>query len=62
CGGRPPRRSHRMTDETKLLEPSPEIKQLVLFGRIDEATALYAKQAEVDEATAREVIETLAAT
>ncbi len=50
-----------MTDEAELLEPSPEIKQLVLFGRLDEATALYSKQAEVDDATARGVIEKLAA-
>jgi hypothetical protein len=42
-------------------KPSPEIEQLVLFGRIDEAVALYAKQAEVDEAAARAVIEALAA-
>ena len=42
-------------------KPSPEIEQLVLFGRIDEAVALYAKQAEVDEDTARAVIEVLAA-
>lgn len=42
-------------------EPSPEIEQLVLFGRIDEAVALYAKQAEVDEDAARTVIEALAA-
>lgn len=49
-----------MSDE-ELLEPSPEIQQLVLFGRLDEATHLYAKQAEVDEVTARRVIEELAA-
>jgi hypothetical protein len=42
-------------------KPSPEIEQLVLFGRIDEAVALYAKQAEVDADTARAVIEELAA-
>jgi len=48
--------------DADLLEPSPEIQQLVLFGRIDEAVHLYAKQAEVDEATARGVIEALAAT
>ena len=42
-------------------KPSPEIEQLVLFGRIDEAVALYAKQAEVDEDTARAVIDALAA-
>ena len=41
-------------------KPSPEIEQLVLFGRIDEAVALYAKQAEVDEDTARAVIDALA--
>jgi hypothetical protein len=50
-----------MTDESQLLKPAAEIEQLVLFGRIDEAVALYAKQAEVDEATARDVIEQLAA-
>ena len=42
-------------------KPSPEIEQLVLFGRIDEAVALYIKQAEVDDDTARAVIERLAA-
>jgi hypothetical protein len=42
-------------------KPSPEIEQLVLFGRIDEAVALYAKQAEVDADTARAVIDALAA-
>ena len=42
-------------------KPSPEIEQLVLFGRLDEAVALYAKQAEVDADTARAVIEALAA-
>jgi hypothetical protein len=41
-------------------KPSPEIEQLVLFGRIDEAVALYAKQAGVDEDTARVVIDALA--
>lgn len=48
-----------MSDQ-ELLKPAPEIEQLVLFGRLDEATALYAKQAEVDEPTARGVIEALA--
>ena len=42
-------------------KPSPEIEQLVLFGRIDEAVSLYAKQAGVDAARAREIIERLAA-
>jgi len=50
-----------MSDDSGLLKPSAEIQQLVLFERIDEAVALYAKQAEVDEATARRVIEELAA-
>lgn len=45
------------TDHPK---PSPEIEQLVLFGRLDEATHLYAKQAGLDETTARAVIEALA--
>jgi len=49
-----------MTELSDHPKPSPEIEQLVLFGRIDEAVALYAKQAGVDEATARAVIETLA--
>ena len=42
-------------------KPSPEIEQLVLFGRHDEAVALYAQQAEVAEDTARGVIDALAA-
>ena len=42
-------------------KPSPEIEQLVLFGRLEEAVALYAKQAEVDSATASAVIGALAA-
>ncbi len=50
-----------MTDHSELLKPSAEIEQLVLFGRLDEAVHLYAKQAQVDEPTAREVIEALAA-
>ncbi len=50
-----------MTDQPELLKPSPEIEQLVLFGRLDEATQLYAKQAAVDETTARGVIDALAA-
>ena len=50
-----------MTEVAEHPKPSPEIEQLVLFGRIDEAVALYAKQAEVDEGTARAVIDELAA-
>jgi hypothetical protein len=42
-------------------KPSPEIEQLVLFGRLDEAVALYSKQAAVDTDTARAVIDALAA-
>ena len=42
-------------------KPSPEIEQLVLFGRLEEAVVLYAKQAEVDSETARAVIGALAA-
>jgi hypothetical protein len=49
------------SEDTALLKPAAEIEQLVLFGRLDEAIQLYAKQAEVDEATARGVIEKLAA-
>lgn len=50
-----------MSEDQDLLTPSPEIQQLVLFGRLDEATHLYAKQGAVDEPTARRVIEELAA-
>ena len=50
-----------MSETAEHPKPSPEIEQLVLFGRIDEAVALYAKQAELDEPTARSVIEALAA-
>ena len=60
-GGRAPDRSERRERRPELLKPAAEIEQLVLFGRLDEAVPLYAKQAEVDEATAREVIEKLAA-
>jgi hypothetical protein len=44
----------------ELPKPSPEVEQLILLGQIDEATALYAKQAAIDEVTARAVIEGLA--
>ncbi|CAN5161238.1 hypothetical protein BH24ACT23_BH24ACT23_10310 [soil metagenome] len=50
-----------MSASTDHAKPSPEIEQLVLFGRLDEATHLYVKQAAVDEDTARAVIEELAA-
>ena len=48
-----------MADVQDHPKPSPEIEQLVLFGRIDEAVALYAKQAEVYDDTARAVIDAL---
>ena len=51
----------RLSEVANNPKPSPEIEQLVLFGRLDEAVALYAKQAEVDEETARAVIDALAA-
>ena len=41
-------------------KPSPEVEQLVLFGRMDEAASLYAKQAEVDTETAQRVVASLA--
>lgn len=43
-----------------LPKPSPEVEQLILLGQLDEATSLYAKQADVDEVTAGAVIEDLA--
>jgi len=56
-----PARQGLMSELANNPKPSPEIEQLVLFGRIDEAVALYAKQAEVDEDIARAVIDALAA-
>ena len=50
-----------MADVSNNPKPSPEIEQLVLFGRLDEAVSLYAKQAEIDDTTARAVIDALAA-
>ena len=49
-----------MSEQAENPNPSPEVEQLVLFGRIDEAVALYAKQAEVDDDTARAVVAGLA--
>jgi len=49
------------SEDSSHLKPAAEIEQLVLFGRVDEAIHLYAKQADVDEATARRVIEELQA-
>jgi hypothetical protein len=39
--------------------PSPEVSQLVLLGQLDDAVALYAKQAEIDPDTARAELEKL---
>jgi hypothetical protein len=44
----------------ELPEPSPEVEQLILLGQHDEATSLYAKQAAIDDVTARAVVEELA--
>jgi hypothetical protein len=48
-----------MADEAQTLEPSPEVSQLVLLGQLEEAIALYAKQAEVDPTVARAKLEQL---
>jgi hypothetical protein len=56
-----PRQGPEVSELANNPKPSPEIEQLVLFGRIDEAVALYAKQAEVDQDTARAVIDALVA-
>ena len=45
--------------EQELLKPSAEIEQNILFGRLDDATRLYAKQAGIDEDAARAVVERL---
>jgi hypothetical protein len=44
----------------ELPKPSPEVEQLILLGQLDEATSLYAKQADVDDVTARAVVDDLA--
>jgi hypothetical protein len=49
-----------MEGTQELPKPSPEVEQLIMLGQLDEATALYAKQAHVDEVTARAVVEGLA--
>lgn len=48
-----------MSENTELLNPSPEVQQLAMLGQIEDAIKLYAKQAEVDEETARKVVEPL---
>lgn len=45
--------------EEELLKPSAEIEQNILFGRIDDAVRLYAKQAGIDADAARVVVERL---
>ena len=47
-----------MADE-RIPEPSPEVSQLVLLGQMDDAVALYAKQAEIDPQTARDKLAAL---
>ena len=42
-----------MNGEQQIPEPSPEVAQLVLLGQLDDAVALFAKQADVDADTAR---------
>ena len=49
-----------MEGTQELPKPSPEVEQLILLDQLDEATALYAKQAAVDEVTARAVVDGLA--
>ena len=40
--------------------PSPEVMQLVLLDQLEDAAALYAKQAGIDAETARAELEKLA--
>ena len=42
-----------MNDEAQVPDPSPEVSQLVLLGQMDDAIALYSKQAAIDPETAR---------
>jgi hypothetical protein len=48
-----------MNDEPQIPDPSPEVSQLVLLGQLEDAISLYAKQAEIDPATARAKLEEL---
>ena len=48
-----------MFDEPEIPDPSPEVSQLVLLGQLDDAIALYAKQADIDAETAREKLSRL---
>ena len=47
-------------DQSQVPEPSPEVSQLVLLGQLDDAVALYAKQAAIDPEAARAKLEELA--
>jgi hypothetical protein len=42
-------------------KPPPEVEQAVLLGHLEEAVSLYVMHTGVDEATARAVVERLAA-
>jgi hypothetical protein len=46
--------------EQQIPEPSPEVAQLVLLGQLDDAVALFAKQADIDADTARAKLAELA--
>jgi hypothetical protein len=48
-----------MEGTQELPKPSPEVEQLILLGQLDEASSLYAKQAAIDEVTARAVVQEL---
>ena len=41
-------------------KPPPEVEQAVLLGHLDEAVSLYVTHTDVDEATARALVERLA--
>lgn len=49
-----------MNEEANVPDPSPEVSQLVLLGQLDDAIALYAKQAQIDPEVARAKLEQLA--
>jgi hypothetical protein len=48
-----------VNDAQQAPEPSPEVSQLVLLGQLDDAVALYAKQAEIEPEVARARLEEL---
>jgi len=41
-------------------KPPPEVEQAVMLGHIEEAVSLYVTHTDVDEETARAVVERLA--